>query len=98
MMADGFEGEVAPVTGAGGGIGGAAAIGVDAVGPGVVRTAMTIRFDANPQIRAAIARMAPRGRFARPEEIASAVVWRCADGASVVAGHPLVVNGGVAAR
>ena len=72
-------------------------IRVNAVCPGVVRTAMTEKFDSQPQIKAIIEQMTPLGRFAQPEEIASAVVWLCSDGASFVTGHPLVVDGGATA-
>lgn len=69
-------------------------IRVNAVCPGVVATAMTQKFDSNPEVRAVIEQMTPLGRFAQPEEIASAVLWLCSDGASFVTGHPLVVDGG----
>jgi NAD(P)-dependent dehydrogenase (short-subunit alcohol dehydrogenase family) len=36
----------------------------------------------------------PIGRLAREEEIASAVLWLCSDGASYVTGTPLAVDGG----
>ena len=36
----------------------------------------------------------PVARLGRPEEIASAVLWLCSDGASMVVGHTLVVDGG----
>lgn len=69
-------------------------IRVNAVCPGVVRTAMTVKYDANVQIRAAIEQMTPLGRFGTPEEIAAAALWLCSDGASFITGHPLVVDGG----
>jgi NAD(P)-dependent dehydrogenase (short-subunit alcohol dehydrogenase family) len=72
-------------------------IRVNAVCPGVVETAMTRKFDTNPEIRGMIEGMTPLGRFAQPEEIASAVLWLCSDGASFVTGHPLVVDGGATA-
>ncbi|MES2498005.1 MAG: glucose 1-dehydrogenase [Pseudomonadota bacterium] len=69
-------------------------IRVNAVCPGVVKTPMTQKFDAQPEIVAMLHQMTPLGRFAQPEEIASAVIWLCSDGASFVTGHPLVVDGG----
>ncbi|TZG27315.1 glucose 1-dehydrogenase [Sphingomonas montanisoli] len=73
-------------------------IRVNAVCPGVVRTPMSAKFDDIPEIRATIEAMTPMGRFAQPEEIASAVLWLCSDGASFVTGHPLVVDGGATAQ
>ena len=45
----------------------------------------------------AIAGLAPMHRLGQPIEIAQAVAWLCSDAASFVTGHPLVVDGGVAA-
>lgn len=36
----------------------------------------------------------PVGRMGRPEEIASAVLWMCSDGAGFLLGHALVMEGG----
>ncbi len=36
----------------------------------------------------------PIGRFGKPEEVAQAVVWLCSDGASLVIGTALAVDGG----
>lgn len=70
---------------------------VNAVCPGVVETPMVEAVTKVPQYREAMEKMTPMGRMAQPEEIASAVLWLCSDGASFVTGHPLVVDGGATA-
>jgi len=40
----------------------------------------------------------PVGRMGRPEEIAEAVMWLCADAASFVTGHTMTVDGGYVAQ
>lgn len=70
---------------------------VNAVCPGVVETPMVEAVAKVPQYREAMENMTPMGRMAQPEEIASAVLWLCSDGASFVTGHPLVVDGGATA-
>ena len=70
-------------------------IRVNAVCPGVIRTAMIERFTSNdPQAEKQMAESAPMGRMGTPEEIADAVVWLCSDEASFVTGHPLIIDGG----
>jgi NAD(P)-dependent dehydrogenase (short-subunit alcohol dehydrogenase family) len=46
----------------------------------------------------ALSKSSPIGRIGKPEEIASAVLWLCGPGASYVVGHPLIVDGGLAAQ
>jgi len=74
-------------------------IRVNAVCPGVIRTAMIERFTAgSAEAEAAMAGGAPMERMGTPEEIASAVLWLCSPGAAFVTGHPLVADGGWVAR
>lgn len=70
-------------------------IRVNAVCPGVIKTAMVDRVIAgNPETEKQLMAMEPIGRLGTPEEIAEAVLWLCSDAASFVTGHCLVVDGG----
>lgn len=74
-------------------------IRVNAVCPGVVRTAMTERAVAQRPERAAfIDNLHPMGRIADPAEIAATAVWLCSPAASFVTGQALAVDGGMVAR
>jgi NAD(P)-dependent dehydrogenase (short-subunit alcohol dehydrogenase family) len=74
-------------------------IRVNAVCPGVIRTAMIDRFTAgSDEAVAQLVTGEPMGRMGTPEEIAGAVLWLCSEGAGFVTGHPLVVDGGWVAR
>jgi NAD(P)-dependent dehydrogenase (short-subunit alcohol dehydrogenase family) len=44
--------------------------------------------------RAEFARHNPQGRLVQPEEVASAVVWLCTDGAAAVNGQSISISGG----
>lgn len=71
-------------------------IRINSICPGLFQTAMSDQMIAAGQRDAldAMLRQVPAGRLGRPEEIASAVLWLCSDGASMVVGHTLVVDGG----
>jgi NAD(P)-dependent dehydrogenase (short-subunit alcohol dehydrogenase family) len=74
-------------------------IRVNAVCPGVVRTAMTERAVAQRPERAAfIDSLHPMGRIAEPAEIAATALWLCSPAASFVTGQALAVDGGMVAR
>lgn len=69
---------------------------INAVCPGFTQTAMMDDWDSDrPGMAAGIADFNPMKRLAKPEEIASAVIWLCSDAASFVTGHALSVDGGV---
>lgn len=73
-------------------------IRVNAVCPGVIRTAMLTRaLERDPSREEPLKRLHPIGRLGTPEEVASAVLWLCSDGAGFVTGHALTVDGGMTA-
>lgn len=70
-------------------------IRINAVCPGTIETPMvTGMLEREPDAMKEIMRVTPIGRLGRPEEIASAVLWLCSEGAGFVIGHALVVDGG----
>lgn len=74
-------------------------IRVDAVCPGAIETPMLERFMASgEEARQTVISSEPVGRLGKPEEIASAVLWLCSDGASFTTGQALAVDGGWTAR
>jgi len=72
-------------------------IRVNAVCPGVIRTALT-KGMLEAWGEQALGAVHPMGRMGEPEEIANAVLWLCSDQASFVTGHPLAVDGGFSAK
>ena len=69
-------------------------IRVNAVAPGFVETPMTEKLSETAR-EAGLAQV-PMGRFAKPEEIASAVCFLASDEASYITGQVLHVDGGMA--
>jgi NAD(P)-dependent dehydrogenase (short-subunit alcohol dehydrogenase family) len=71
-------------------------IRVNAVCPGITRTAMMERAVERALQRAKhIATAQPMGRVGEPGEIAQAVLWLASDAASFVTGQALAVDGGL---
>jgi NAD(P)-dependent dehydrogenase (short-subunit alcohol dehydrogenase family) len=70
-------------------------IRVNAVSPGAVKT--DLWAEAPPEMIDQVAAGIPLKRIGAPEDIAEAVVWLCADAASFVTGHNLVIDGGFTA-
>ena len=66
---------------------------VNAVAPGFVETAMTAVL--SEEVKASGAAQIPLGRFAMPEEIASAVCFLASDNAAYITGQVLCVDGGM---
>lgn len=73
-------------------------IRVNAVCPAVIDTDMFRRaYEADPRKAEFAAAMHPVGRIGKVEEIASAVLYLCSDGAAFTTGHSLAVDGGAMA-
>lgn len=72
-------------------------IRVNAVAPGYVRTPMVARLTNDPAREAEAAGKVPLGRFAEPEEIGWVIAFLAGDGASMVTGQTIPVDGGLLA-
>ena len=71
-------------------------IRVNAVNPGLIDTQIARDVvSGDERSYSELAKQVPIGRAGRPEEIASAVLWLCSDGASYVVGQALTVDGGM---
>ena len=70
-------------------------IRVNAVAPGYVRTPMIARLTSDPAREAATVEKIPLGRFAEPDEIGWVIAFLAGEGASMVTGQILPVDGGV---
>jgi 3-oxoacyl-[acyl-carrier protein] reductase len=68
-------------------------IQVNAIAPGFVDTDMTQKL--NPQQKEAITNLIPLKRTAKPEEIASVVVFFASSASSYITGQVLCVDGGI---
>ncbi|MFC0626402.1 SDR family NAD(P)-dependent oxidoreductase [Kribbella deserti] len=73
---------------------GPAGVRANAIAPGVVETPLTAQIKANPDWYDAYARKSALGRWARPDELAGAVVYLASDASSFVTGSVLTVDGG----
>ena len=74
-------------------------IRINAICPGVIDTPMVDRaLGDSAEADAIINSMQPLGRPGVPEEIASAVLWLCSDGAAFTTGQAIAVDGGLTTR
>ena len=73
-------------------------IRVNAVCPAVIDTDMFRRaYEADPKKAEYAADVHPVGRIGKVEEVASAVLYLCSDGAAFTTGHALAIDGGAMA-
>jgi NAD(P)-dependent dehydrogenase (short-subunit alcohol dehydrogenase family) len=73
----------------------ASGIQINAVSPGATATPMLEEWMKDPKVLEYMAKQSPIGRIAAPEEVAQAVLFLASSEASFVAGHALVVDGGM---
>ena len=67
---------------------------VNAIAPGVFRTALNADLLDNAPRGQELLMRTPMGRFGRTEELVGAAVYLCSDAASFVTGETLVIDGG----
>ena len=67
------------------------------IAPGYVETDLTRDLVANADLHASIARRVPQGRWAKPDDVAPAMVFLSSDAGRYVNGHVLHVDGGTLA-
>jgi 2-deoxy-D-gluconate 3-dehydrogenase len=75
-----------------------AGIRVNCVGPTFVDTPLARTMLADPAIAEEVMRRIPIGRLGRTDEVAAAVLYLLSDGADLVTGHHLLVDGGWTAQ
>jgi NAD(P)-dependent dehydrogenase (short-subunit alcohol dehydrogenase family) len=69
-------------------------VNVNAIAPGVFRTALNAELLDNTPRGQELLMRTPMGRFGNTEELVGAAVYLCSDAASFVTGQTLVVDGG----
>ncbi len=70
-------------------------IRVNAVSPGVIRTAMTEPLLRSPELLEPVLEATPLGRVGEPEDVADVIFFLCSDASRFVTGQNLVVDGGL---
>ena len=73
-------------------------VNVNAVGPGLTKTAFSQPIWSNPSLEQMITSRVPKGRLAEPEEIVGAVLFLCSEDASYITGESIYVDGGTLAN
>jgi NAD(P)-dependent dehydrogenase (short-subunit alcohol dehydrogenase family) len=73
-------------------------IRVNSVAPTFIETPLTQPMLADPKFMEFVKQMIPLGKIGQPDDVASAVLYLCSDGASMITGHSLLVDGGWTAQ
>jgi NAD(P)-dependent dehydrogenase (short-subunit alcohol dehydrogenase family) len=71
---------------------------VNAVGPGLVKTAFSQALWENPEVEKFVAAKIPKGRLAEPEDIVGAVLFLCSEDSAYITGETIYVDGGTLAN
>lgn len=69
-------------------------INVNAVGPTFILTPLTQATFDDPEMREDVLRRIPLGRVGQPRDVVGAVVFLAGEGADLITGHTLMVDGG----
>ncbi len=73
-------------------------VNVNAVGPGMTKTAFSQPIWSNPEMEKLVVSKIPKGRLAEPEEIVGAVLFLCSEDSSYITGETIYVDGGTLAN
>jgi len=73
-------------------------IRVNSVAPTFIETDMTRGWFSDVKFMEFVRRMIPLGKVGQPEDVASAVIYLSSEGAKMVTGHSLLVDGGWTAQ
>lgn len=73
-------------------------IRVNSVAPTFIATPMTEGWLDKPEFMEFVKRMIPMGKVGLPEDVANAVLYLSSDGANMITGHSLLVDGGWTAQ
>lgn len=71
---------------------------VNAIAPGWVETKLTRGFTDSDDIRLGLEAEMPLHSWARPEDVTEAAVYLCGDGARIVTGSVLILDGGLTSQ
>ncbi len=69
-------------------------VNVNAVGPGLTKTAFSQPIWENPEIEQMITARIPKGRLGEPEEVVGAVLFLCSEDSNYITGESIYVDGG----
>lgn len=73
-----------------------AGIRVNVVSPSMIESDMTLSLPNGQDILNYVGTVYPIGRYGQPQDVASAVLFLCSDGAAFITGHNLLIDGGEA--
>jgi 2-deoxy-D-gluconate 3-dehydrogenase len=73
-------------------------INVNAVGPGLTKTAFSRPIWENPEVEKMVAAKIPQGRLADPEDVVGPVLFLCAEDSRYMTGETIYVDGGTLAN